>query len=213
LSKPSTKQRILETTLILFNHFGAPNISTNHVALELDISPGNLYYHFKNKEQLIELLFQQYEVELKPLVTQSYAEQLTLEDAWFFLHINFELTAKYRFIYQDTDYIFLKCPLLTRKFQRLLRTLEQSLLSMLNQLSQHGILEINSDQATKDLALNMLVLSTQWVRFNHHFYGDNESGIADQDLSLGVYQVLSLLLPYLNEAERAHLNLLRAEYK
>ena len=212
MNKPSTKLRIMETALDLFNQLGTPNISTNHIALELDISPGNLYYHFRNKEQLIEELFATFEAQFQPLITPTFAKQITLEDVWFFLHFNFELTAQYRFIYRDTDFIMLKCPALARKFQRILKQLNSSLLSLLNQLAAAGALTTSAKQTLEDLALNMALVCTQWVRFNQHLSGKNKADVTSEDLSRGVYQVLSLLLPYLDESYQAHLHTLRSEY-
>ena len=51
-----TAERILEVTLDLFNRFGEPNVSTTLISAELGISPGNLYYHFRNKDQIVERL-------------------------------------------------------------------------------------------------------------------------------------------------------------
>ncbi len=48
-----TKEKILAVALNLFNEEGTQKITTNHIAKAAQISPGNLYYHFKNKEQII----------------------------------------------------------------------------------------------------------------------------------------------------------------
>jgi AcrR family transcriptional regulator len=55
-----TKQRILETSLRLFNQHGTGQISTNHVVDALRMSPGNLYYHYRNKASIIRGLFAQF---------------------------------------------------------------------------------------------------------------------------------------------------------
>ena len=52
-SKQNTYQRIIESALVLFNEEGERNISTNHISAHLGISPGNLYYHFRNKDEII----------------------------------------------------------------------------------------------------------------------------------------------------------------
>ena len=66
-----TAERILEVTLELFNRFGEPNVSTTLISSELGISPGNLYYHYPAKDELINALFDRYERALTELLGAS----------------------------------------------------------------------------------------------------------------------------------------------
>ena len=213
MARPGTKQRILDAALALFNQLGTPNASTNHIALELEISPGNLYYHYPNKEQLIEQLFSNYEQALQPLIQQTFTEPLSIEDIWFFLHLNFELALEYRFIYQDSDYITSKCPSLTAKFQQLLTALYRTLVRLLTALSASGTLLVTSCNVIEDISLNMLLICTQWIHFKKHLSGISEANIAGDHFNQGIYQVLSLLLPYLDQPHQEHLQKLREAYQ
>ena len=52
-----TKQKILITSLSLFNSAGISNVSLRTIADEIGISVGNLQYHFKKREDIIEALY------------------------------------------------------------------------------------------------------------------------------------------------------------
>ena len=218
MPKRSTKQRILDASLALFNHLGTASTSTNHIALELDISPGNLYYHYPNKEQLITTLFSRYEAGIQPLFNQNLTldsdiDDISIEDIWFFLHLNFELALEYRFIYQDTDYITLKCPALAKSFQQVLSKLYTALTQLLSALSSNRVLDIPCDVIIEEIGLNMLLICTQWIHLKKHLAGIDTAKINEEHFNRGIYQALSLLTPYLNEAHQAHLQALRRAYQ
>ena len=83
-----TAERILDTTLELFNRFGEPNVSTTLISAELGISPGNLYYHYPAKEELITKLYDRYDEALTALL-RAADDVSDVEDAWLFFHMLF----------------------------------------------------------------------------------------------------------------------------
>ena len=97
-----TAERILETTLDLFNRFGEPNVSTTLISNELGISPGNLYYHYPAKDELVNALFTRYKASMLELLVSAPQIQ-DLEDAWFFVHQLMERVWAHRFIYRDLN--------------------------------------------------------------------------------------------------------------
>ena len=97
-----TAERILDTTLELFNRFGEPNVSTTLISAELGISPGNLYYHYPAKEELITKLYDRYDEALTALL-RAADDVSDVEDAWLFFHMLFELIWSYRFLYRDLN--------------------------------------------------------------------------------------------------------------
>lgn len=59
----STKNRILDTALELFNAKGVHSVGVREIARALAISPGNLQYHFRRKEDLVEALIERMHLE------------------------------------------------------------------------------------------------------------------------------------------------------
>ena len=115
-----TAERILEVTLELFNRFGEPNVSTTLISAELNISPGNLYYHYPAKDELINSLFDRYERALNELL-QAADGVRNVEDAWLFFHMLFELIWQYRFLYRDLNDLRRKNRRLETHFQFVLK--------------------------------------------------------------------------------------------
>jgi AcrR family transcriptional regulator len=96
-----TKQRILDTAIQLFNEQGTDVVSTNHIAEALGMSPGNLYYHFRNKEEIIRAIFERLFVLWDETFALPQDRLPTLADAVGLIESNFKILYEYRFIYRE----------------------------------------------------------------------------------------------------------------
>jgi AcrR family transcriptional regulator len=207
-----TAERILEAALDLFNRFGEPNVSTTLVAGELNISPGNLYYHYPAKDELINRLFEGYERELNELLHASEGVH-DVEDAWFFMHSLFELLWRYRFLYRDLNDLLSKNRHLEKQFQLVLRNKTAAIRTLLAGLSEAGHLDLDALEVDT-LAQSMVVVLTYWLSYE---YVRNprealEPSHAQAALLRGAQHTLHLMAPYLEPVQRRHLLTLGRAY-
>jgi AcrR family transcriptional regulator len=193
-----TRERILETSLALFNRFGEPHITTADIADEMNISPGNLYYHFRNKDDIIGELYAAYEATALPLLTVPEDPPPGVEDLWFLLHALFERMREYRFLYRDLDEITSRNRKLALRFAELSRRGERTVIELCRVLVRTGQM-LASEREIGALAANVVVVSTFWMSWQR------VAGIApghpgdQRDVSLdhAAYQVLALIAPFL----------------
>ena len=200
-----TAERILETTLELFNRFGEPNVSTTLISAELGISPGNLYYHYPAKDELINSLFDRYEKALNEVLNASDNVR-DVEDAWFFMHTLFELIWQYRFLYRDLNDLLSKNRRLETHFQSVLKNKTRSVKLMLDAMNRSRAIHMDSREMDPT-ATSMVVVLTYWLSFEYVKDPRNalEPSSAQAALLRGGHHVLNLLAPYLEAEQRAHL--------
>ena len=214
IKKPRrTAERILEVTLELFNRFGEPNVSTTAISAELKISPGNLYYHYPAKDELINALFGRYEKALDELL-RAADDVRNVEDAWLFFHMLFELIWRYRFLYRDLNDLLSKNRRLETHFQSVLKNKGHAVQAVLGGLARAKAVKIDAAQA-EPVATAMVVVLTYWL--SYEYVRDPRRALeperAGAALARGAYHVLSLLMPYLEAGERDHLHGLVAPYR
>ena len=208
-----TAERILASTLELFNRFGEPNASTTMISAELNISPGNLYYHFPSKDELVNTLFDQYESQLYELLAAS-TDVLDVEDAWFFLHSLFELIWEYRFLYRDVGHLLSRNRRLETHFPAILLRKRAALRQLLDTLQAKRAASAAEDRQRDAVAASMVVLLTYWLSYEYVLQPRSamEPENAQDALLRGAYHVMGLLAPQLDETSRAHLTALIEAY-
>ena len=207
-----TAERILEVSLDLFNRFGEPNVSTTLISAELSISPGNLYYHYPAKEELITRLYDRYDEALTQLL-RAADDVSDVEDAWLFFHMLFELIWSYRFLYRDLNDLLSNHRKLETHFKFVLERKTRAVKAVLDGLAGASGLAIAANDAER-VATAMVVVLTYWLSFE--YVRDPRRALepeaANAALLRGAFHVLSLLAPYLDPAQREHLHALADRY-
>lgn len=191
-SKPKTRDRILRAALTLFNEEGEEQVSCIDIAAVLDISPGNLYYHFKGKDPIIEALYADFEVEMRQVLAAPIRRPLSIEDNWIFAYIIFEEINDFRFFYRNISGILERCPSLRPRVHRLMRLKEETAAAVLNALRRHEVIAC-SDAERNALAVRLAAHLTFWLQYVVLSTVQGDDRIMIQT---GVYSAIMMVAPY-----------------
>jgi AcrR family transcriptional regulator len=200
VARRNTRELILQVSLDLFNEFGEPNVTTNHIADEAEISPGNLYYHFRSKDDIVIELFKRFLGRFGALIDIPEDILLQADDLWFQLHLSFELKGEYRFLYRNLTDLSARIPDFDRAMRALLKRERQAVANSLSGLEQAGALVIEPRQ--KELLIDSLLLSlTYWIPFAEQF--DPEGLENSTAPTTAIARVLLMVNPHLREPEKS----------
>lgn len=203
-----TKEKILQYSLQLFNDEGEQNVTPVDIANVLDISPGNLYYHFKGKDPIIHQLFLDFEEEFLMVLNAPIDKPLELSDNWVYFYILFEEIADFRFFYRNLQSILERYPELESRFRKLVRQKVKTMTSILSNLNESGFIAISQvelDQMAERFALQL----TYWPTYQALLDGKASTPVS---IHKGVFGLISQLTPYVVEGADEFLILL-AEFR
>ena len=155
-----TAERILETTLGLFNRFGELNVTTTLIAAQMGISPGNLYYHFPTKEELINVLYGQFEDRFEALLKNPPPANLEVTREHLLALVG-EIW-NYRFLFLDLSHFLSRNRHLELEFPKLLRQQSAFFNQSLQHLSQQGELNLRPERIGM-VAKAMSMCLTHWI--------------------------------------------------
>ena len=205
-----TRERILETSLALFNRHGVPHVTTADIADELNISPGNLYYHFSNKDEIVDELYAAFEARVGPLLAAPRGHRADVDDLWLWLHLLFEQMWAYRFLYHDLDLLTARDRALGVRFGALVRKGAATVIEWSGAMVDAETMRATSAEIDA-LAHNVMLVAAYWPSYDRVRRAGHEEAPKPY-AGRAVYQVLALFSPYLAPHARAHLDRLAAGY-
>jgi len=159
----STRDRILDAALALFNEQGTGAVSTNHIAAAIEISPGNLYYHFRNKEDIIRALFERLFAKWDETFQLPPDRAPGLADFERLIASNYQLIWDYRFAYREMAALLHNDPDLQAHYQEVRQRGYAGFGELIEAFASAGVL--TRPETTQELmALTELcwILSEQW---------------------------------------------------
>ena len=185
-----TRERIIQESLGLFNAQGERSVTTNHIAAHLGISPGNLYYHFRNKQAIIAELFTLYEQQVDTFLRRPAGRALTVQDKTFYLEALLAAMWHYRFLHRDLEHLLDSDAELAERYKLFSQRCLIEAQNIYQGFVEAGILLMDAAQI-EALTLNSWIIMTSWVRFLCTTRG-NPGDLSEEMLRRGIYQVLAL---------------------
>lgn len=186
-----TKEYILSGALKQFNVYGFVNVRLQNIADAVSISVGHLAYHFKNKDGIIETLYDQLKKK-EELVLKEFKSVPSFENVNFHLQKIFDLQIEYIFFYVDTLEILRAYPSIKQKHQDHIRWQVQQIERMI----QYNMLQGSFKKPLQHDQYQLLAWQV-WMTIDNWMYARQTSGLDHLSLYDFLRDVRSLLLPHL----------------
>jgi len=190
----STPEKILDTALRLFNKSGTTEVSTNHIAEAAGISPGNLYYHFRNKQEIIRGLFQRLSDTWDKGLPFPQDRQPALDDLKAIVETNYQIIWQYRFAYRELVALLRQDAVLRANFLAVRQRGFAGFHELITAYSDAGVIRLPDElQATNELQEVCWLISEFWLT-NLEVNGRS---VDKNEMQNGVKLILRVLQPYL----------------
>ena len=195
MNQKSTKEKIIDMSLYLFNRQGVENVTTRHIAKELGISQGNLHYHYPNKDKLLETLFSDMLIAFKNAERILEDQLLNPEQILLSMKDNFKIMYSYRLFFQQNDVIWRRIPEIKEAMQLLFQTKQSEIIALITLHQQVG-------KFRKEISAQQIAFLAEQFIFNIQSWLIVKDYRSD-DVSYEYYakHLFRLWLPYLHSSE------------
>ncbi len=179
-----TKFRILDTALKLFNERGVANVTTNHIAEALSMSPGNLYYHFRNKAEIVHGLFSR----IMLAWTENYALPSGKSPSFKTMDAmaagNFEIQWQYRFFFRDLTLLLAADPELATAYRSNRETGMANTIALLRHFIASGLMHPADKRTLDEISQLLWLVGDLWLVFREAGGGEPPKADMDQGVRL-----------------------------
>jgi len=160
-----TKSRILAGALALFNERGSGAVTTNHVAEALGMSPGNLYYHYRNKEEIVRALFGQLQAAWAELYQLPAGRMPGVDDMEAMFVGNFDIQQRFLFFFRELPSLLQADPVLAADYRAARTAGFEGFRQLLSAFVAAGALRQADDETIDDIANLLWLVGDFWAVF------------------------------------------------
>ncbi|UTJ07225.1 TetR/AcrR family transcriptional regulator [Arcobacter roscoffensis] len=189
----SRKNLIIQESINLFNEKGCINTSTRHIASKLGISVGNLYYYFKNKEEIIIAIYEEFMSLISKQLTSVRDGQDLAFDYYDFLQQQMTYELKYRFFRLELNNIYQNYPKVKEAFEKSHIQKKQQIKYVYTHQIKYGYMKRLEEDELDFLVSNTWIIVTQWEIYWLIDRLDDEK----QRRRNGILNILYFIKPYM----------------
>lgn len=194
-----TKSRILDAALALFNERGTDTVTTNHIAEALKMSPGNLYYHYRNKAEIVRGLFARIQGEWATNYAVPPATMPSVPMMETMVAGNFDIQARYRFFFRDLTLLLNADPELAAAYRANREAGLSNTKFLIGLFVQAGVVNpIGDDEVLDDIAQLLWLIGDFWLVFKD----TGGTAFSDADRLQGVRMFRRILTPHLKGSSK-----------
>jgi|GEM_PF-1115634 len=209
------REKIIEGARRLMNREGSSATGTTRMAEALEISPGNLYYHFKSREEIVARIYERLEATFREGLVAGTGDGITPERFADFYIVAIGIAWDYRFFFASQTDLLAADDALARRHRELqawsLNALEE-IVALLEKQGTALLPKARGEAARlrKSIALNTWLLWISWISFVK--VEKAESDLVRGDMARGAVQMFDLFSPWLDtEFEKAARKILNSE--
>ncbi|MFN4144692.1 MAG: TetR/AcrR family transcriptional regulator [Runella sp.] len=161
----TTKQKIIESALFLFNRFGFVSVRLQHIADETGLSVGNLAYHFKTKDDIIEHIYTEIVAEQQRLLADLRMIPLFV-NLDTHLESIYQIQQQFSFFFTDTLEVMRAYPMIRRRHREHIKWQQiQVQLFIEFNVSRGAMKAPQKPDSFEQLAQRFVLLSDTWLSY------------------------------------------------
>ncbi len=196
MARRSTKEHIVDIAIALFNERGTAAVSTNHIAEAAGMSPGNLYYHFRNKEEIILHAYERALLAYDEVWERAGASPPSPQTMLRLLGETFDAQWQFRFFQRELPWLVQANTSIRDRYRDVQHRRLAYYQSLIRAWIAAGICRPLEDEQLDDLVLASWVIGDQWLAYLEAMGEATD----EKEVRRGARLILEVFRPHLVDA-------------